>query len=112
MDTFLRNLNHFQKRSGLVTQAKLSEASRVSQTHISNLLRAEKLPGMAVMEKLAAALGVEVWQLLAPSALVDRAYSKQAAEIIEAYAACDESGKATIHSVALAQAGAHRRQAD
>jgi len=64
---FAGNLRRCRKRRGL-TQVSLGELTGYSQGHISNLERGVIAPSMAVLEQLAAALGVSPAHLLTETA--------------------------------------------
>lgn len=53
--------------SDLNSQSKLAEASGVSQTNISNIMRGKIFPAIGTVELLAGAFGLESWQLLTPN---------------------------------------------
>ncbi|KRK48163.1 helix-turn-helix transcriptional regulator [Secundilactobacillus kimchicus] len=56
-------LIRFRERAGM-TQAKLSDVSRVPQTTISGIENTDKTPGLITATKLADALGIDVKELL------------------------------------------------
>lgn len=104
MDALVTNLEYLMTVSGLTSQSLLSKATGVSQTHIGNILRHDKLPGVHVLERLAHGLNVEVWQLLAPPALLQRGLSRPADQLLRDWLNCDDEGRRTISAVARAQA--------
>jgi len=59
----LKNLENFRKVKGW-SQKKLSDQSGVSQTYISELEAGKKQPTVLIAQKLAAALGVSLSELL------------------------------------------------
>ena len=92
-DTVVENLKLLMSRTGIDSQNALSRVSGVSQTQIGNILRHEQQPGMTVLAKLAAAFGVESWQLLAPSRWLGRLNASQVAELLDLYAAAEVRSK-------------------
>ena len=104
MANLVANLTLLMDRSGLDTQEKVAKAAGVSQTHVGNILRRDKLPGVRVLERIAAGFGIEVWQLLAPNVILSAGISKDFSKVFEAYARASDSGRSTILQVAEAQA--------
>lgn len=102
-DTVVENLKLLMSRTGIDSQNALSRVSGVSQTQIGNILRHEQQPGMTVLAKLAAAFGVEPWQLLAPSRWLGRLNASQVAELLDLYAAADADGRRVILAAARGQ---------
>lgn len=69
----ISNLRQLMDASELKTQSQLAKASGVSQTNISNIMRGEILPTIGTVEALAAAFGLESWQLLTPNLAISLA---------------------------------------
>jgi len=102
------NLRRLMKQAGIESQAQLSHRSGVSQTHISNLMRHAKSPTLDILVKLARALGVPPWQLLASGALAKHGINGNLDTLMADYLACDTAGRQTIVRVAAGQAAAAR----
>lgn len=94
------NIALLMKRSGHDSQLKLAAATGVSQAQIGNILRCEKSPTVSTLSRLAAGLRCETWQLLAPTQMLERGMDQQFNDLLNAYLAADENGRATILSVA------------
>lgn len=66
-DLFRGNLRRLMEADRqLNSQPRLAAASRVAQTSIGRILRGEQSPTLDVVHKLAAAFGLEAWQMLVP----------------------------------------------
>jgi len=59
----LKNLVNFRKKKGW-SQKELSDKAGVSQTYISELEAGKKRPTVVIAQKLAAALGITLSELL------------------------------------------------
>lgn len=102
MDQLAGNLEYLMERAGLSQQA-LHRASGVSQAHIGNILHQRKSPTVDVLESLADAFRLRVWQLLAPRHILELGVTPDLAALIDRYADCDDPGRETILRVAEAQ---------
>jgi transcriptional regulator with XRE-family HTH domain len=61
-DIFVRNLKTIRKKCGL-SQEKLAEKAGVSTHHIAMIELSRNFPAIDLVERLAAALGVDVYEL-------------------------------------------------
>lgn len=88
------------------TQGQLEHASGVSQQHISQIARGERIPGIAALTKLAKALGVSLDWLagLPPQPGVDT-LEPDARELVEAYSRLDEAHQAVVLNMVRDLAG-------
>ncbi|MGH6967131.1 MAG: helix-turn-helix domain-containing protein [Phenylobacterium sp.] len=59
------NLRGFRQKSGL-SQEELAHRAGIDRTYVSSLERGVYAATIDVVERLAKALGVEVWELLKP----------------------------------------------
>lgn len=98
------NLRWLMKHSKFSSQPKLQRASGVSQTHIGNILRCDKSPSAEILEKLAAAFGLDVWQLMAPTELLRAGLTRSATRVLLDFARADAEGRKVIAEVAEGQA--------
>lgn len=60
-----KNLQRLRRAKGL-SQEAFADHAQIDRTYISGLERAVRNPTLAVVERVAAALGVEPWELLRP----------------------------------------------
>jgi len=60
----LRKLMHADRQ--LNSQPRLAAASKVAQTSVGRILRGQQSPTLDMVHKIAAAFGLEPWQLLVP----------------------------------------------
>lgn len=104
VNQFIRNLKFVMEDPRFDSQPKLGAASGVSPTHIGNILRRDKVPSLAVMSKLAQAVGLEVWQMLLPTDYLERGMQGDFQKLLTSYLAADQDGRQTILHVARAQA--------
>lgn len=98
------NIQALMDRAGFKSQADLSRASGVSRTHISVITRNQKSATTDVLAKLARALGVEPWQLLAPKDMLDASTDHRFKELLLNYLRSGPDGRQTIDRVAESQA--------
>lgn len=61
------NLDRLMKTTGLNSQVKLAKAAGISQTNLSNIMRHAVQPQLDTLTMLSKAVGVETWELLAPT---------------------------------------------
>jgi transcriptional regulator with XRE-family HTH domain len=61
-DIFVKNLKNFRKKCGL-SQEKLAEKAGVSTHHIAMIELSRNFPAIDLVERLAAALSVDVYEL-------------------------------------------------
>lgn len=99
-----RNLEYLMERKGLTSQMMVQRATSVSQTHVGNILKLRKMPGMGVLDRLAKGFGLETWQLLAPLELLKRGLDENFTSLLESYLSANDKGRQTILDVAKAQA--------
>lgn len=59
------NMRRFRSNRGW-SQEALAQASKLHRTYIGSVERCERNPSVRSIERIAIALGVPVWQLLAP----------------------------------------------
>lgn len=99
------------KKSGevAVSQTTIEERTGVAQTTISGIVTQGKMPRLSTLEKLAHGFDVELWQLLAPTALlkvsleigINRVLQDdQFAELIRSFSAADVNARAAICDIA------------
>lgn len=103
-DRLITNLEWLMAHTSLSNQTKLAKASKVSQTHISNILNRRNYPTIDVIQKIASAYKLATWQLLAPLEMIQKGVDDGLAIVIANFLATDDQGKATISEVAAGQA--------
>ena len=67
LSTIGKNVRRYRKGRRW-TQANLADAVRCSQSTISGIESANLRPGLAILEKVAASLGIEPWKLFVEAA--------------------------------------------
>ena len=98
MENIVSNLTRLMSSSGLATQVKLARAAGISQTNLSNIMRSAVYPQLDTLAKLAKALRVDTWELMAPVEVID---------LLRLYSEASEEDRATLRRVAASLAG-HR----
>lgn len=82
-----------------LSQAALENASGVSQSQISNILRAATGCSIENADALAAVFGLQGWHLLIPSLPDDLINSPSISSLVETYVHADPEGRDTIERV-------------
>ncbi len=85
------------------SQQSLHRKSGVSQGKIGYILKGAQHTGLDVVHKLAEAVGLDVWQLLAPPETASTSRIQGLDEVNGLYARCDDAGRATILHVCRGQ---------
>ncbi len=104
MDLFIHNLEVAMLQDRFSTQTKVANASGVSQAHVGNLLRKEKVPTIDIVQQIAHGLGLRTWQILLPARQFKKGITNDFNDLLESYLAATPKGRDTILSVAEAQA--------
>jgi transcriptional regulator with XRE-family HTH domain len=77
------NIERLMEESGCTTQSHLARLSGVTQPHISVMLKGKKSASIDTLEKLSAAMGAEVVDLLMPQAWVQARVPSLVREYLE-----------------------------
>ena len=104
-DVLAANLDKLLKARGL-SQPQLGEQSGVSQKTINNIVHKRNSPQLDSVEKLAEALGVELYQLLCP------VHDDKFIALWLAWAQSDDRGKDDLRTIAEAMLKKHDAASD
>lgn len=66
LERIAANLTRLMHERGLASQVRLADAAGISQTNLSNVLRLSVSPTLETLTRLATALKVETFELMAP----------------------------------------------
>ncbi len=90
-----------------ISQKELERRSGVSQATISNLLNPSFNPRYSpttnVLEKIASAFDIKLWQLLIPNIPPDLLASRTIEKVLENFVAADDQGRDAISRIAEAE---------
>ena len=81
-------------------QVETAKRAHVDQKVISYVLRQAKTPGLDVVDKIAAAFGLNLWHLIMPTLPDDLTAPTSIREIYDEFFACDSEGKKLIAQIA------------
>ena len=98
-----RNLGFLMNLRGW-TQAETAKRAHVDQKVISYVLRQAKTPGLDVVDKIAAAFGLNLWHLIMPNLPEDITSPTSIKDIYEDFFASDQEGKRLIAQLAHREA--------
>jgi transcriptional regulator with XRE-family HTH domain len=90
------------------TQVETAKRAHVDQKVISYILRKQKTPGLDVVDKIAAAFGLNLWHLIMPTLIDDLSGPTSIKDLFEDFVASDPEGKRIIAQ--LAHREAERKQ--
>ena len=76
-----KNLREQRRKCGL-SQPKLAELANLSTHYIAMIEISKKFPSSEVMERLAAALGIETWEFFSPQIPPESALNKLHTDIL------------------------------
>ncbi len=97
----LKRLIEMQK----IPVTRVAELAKITPKQVYNFMAAGHDARLKGLEKVANALGLSAWQMLAVDLNGDAPKNKQILELLELYNAADEAGRATIVQVAKIAAG-------
>jgi Helix-turn-helix. len=90
-----------------VSQKELERRSGVSQATISNLINpasnTKYSPTAAILEKIAKAFNIKLWQLLIPNIPPELLASRTIEKVLENFVAADNQGRDAISRIAEAE---------
>lgn len=104
MDLLIKNLEQVMTDPRYSSQQKLGDAAGLSQTHIGNILRRDKVPSILKVQQIAEGVGMKTWQLLLPTEALRAGIDSRFNDLLDCYLASDSEGRAAILRMARGQA--------
>lgn len=105
-ETIARNITVLMKINK-ISQKDLERRSGVSQATISNLLNPNSnvhySPTAQILEKIAGAFEIKLWQLLIPDISPELLLSRTIEKVVENFVAADDQGRDAITRIAEAE---------
>ena len=97
--TLAKNLHNLMKSTDMKKSA-LAIKSGVSERMIAYILTGERMPTIEIIEQLADALGVEVWEMMLRNLVADVKRAKRLKTLVENYQITNDAGRDYIDHVA------------
>lgn len=102
-ETLARNLRYLMDREHLSEQACAKRAG-VSQKSVNNVLHHRTTTSLDIVDKLAAAFGLQGWHLILPNLPDELIGSNSIAQLYEAYSSATPEGRELIDHIAEREA--------
>jgi transcriptional regulator with XRE-family HTH domain len=90
------NVASLMERHGMRTQSELAKLSGVSQAQVSNVLRQRRGASVKLLERLADALEVDPWLLLAPPGFVKKGAMTDVEPLVHCFLSLSEDDQRCI----------------
>jgi transcriptional regulator with XRE-family HTH domain len=111
MDLLIKNLGEVMLDRRYDSQEKLSQATGISQSHIGNILRRDKVPSILKVQQIAEGVGLKTWQLLLPTEALRSGIDSRFNALLDSYLSSDPKGQDLMLEVARGLAANHPKPA-